>query len=630
MKILAVCALISTLPVLATAQDFSPFDSALAQVEMTREDIRFDQDEMAGWGGDRWRLSYFTMFHKNPLKLPKYGKLNLEALASDGGDITALVAGAGRRIDCPVRRGLIGDQLLKYAPDSLPGPTFTEEHKLLEGLENDRLRNKIDMFHALINDKSFEFARSFAGYDRYEIRRQVFKYFVADSQQYNDTMERMAEEIDFNRMVGGAEDIAESLKRMADSLEYCRFPNERVEVETPYGRIVLGTGENEQYIYKSPPLLILDPGGNDLYQLSGYPTAFPLCAIIDGAGNDQYVSDDSTSPGIGGAVLGMAVVIDKAGDDIYEAAHAAQGAALFGVGALIDLGGNDRYHARSYAQGSAAFGVGILSDVGGDDSLYCWMTSQGYGYTRGCGLCIDRAGNDIYVAEDSILFSPGQQTKEHNSSLSQGVGFGKRADFVDGHSWAGGVGLLCDVSGNDKYSAGLFAQGCGYWFAVGMLLDGSGNDIYQSVWYTLGSGAHFAVGYLDDFGGDDNYTSTMNMSLGSGHDFTIGYLNERAGNDVYNAPSLSLGGGNFQGIGLFHDWDGDDRYNTTVPSFTLGGANGLLQGARAYLYTFGVFVDGAGNDYYKASWAVNKSRWITPKSDSSAPGPYEIGVGIDK
>ncbi len=629
MKALILIVLVTFLPLLSNAQDLSLFDSVMVQVNMTVADIHFDQDEMAGWGGDTWRLSYFTLFHKNPLKLPKYGKLNLESFRSDCGNINALISGAGRKIDCPVRRGLIDDPIIKYSPDSLAHPTFMEKSNLLEGLQYQKLRNKIDLLFALINDSSFIYNQTFGKTDRAKVQSQIFKHFVADSQKYNDMIEGLSASVDFNRMVGGAEDISEALIWAADSLEYCSFPDHRVTIKTPYGLIIIGTKESDDYTYKIPPLLILDPGGDDTYHLSGYPVEYPLTAIIDVAGNDRYISSDSTTPGIGGAILGMAVVIDKSGDDLYQGINLTQGSALFGVGVVMDNNGNDKYRAKFYSQGSGSFGLGILSDSTGDDSLYCWANSQGFGYTRGCGLCINYSGNDSYIAEDSILFAPGQQTKEHNASLSQGVGFGKRADYIDGHSWAGGVGILCDIMGNDHYSAGLFAQGCGYWFAVGMLLDGAGDDIYKSVWYTLGSGAHFAVGYLDDFAGNDIYTASMNMSLGSGHDFTIGYLNERGGNDTYNAPSLSLGGGNFQGIGIFHDWSGDDTYSAKG-DFTLGGANGLNQGARAYLYTFGIFIDGSGNDNYSKSWAKNGTRWITPKSDSTKPAPFEIGVGIDK
>lgn len=631
MKRLIAIAVLLAMPTLLNAQDFRLFDSAMAQVGMTSEDIRFDQDEMATWGGDTWRLTYFTMFHQNPLKLPKYGQMNLESFTTDCGNITALIANAGRKIDCPVRRGLIGDPLESYKKllDSLPQTSFTAMNNLLDESQYATLRAKIDLIYALLDDDEAIFTKAFERMDINDSRRQIYDYFVADSQRHNDMVEEFATTIDFNRMVGGAEDIAEALKRTADSLEFCAFPVSRLEIKSPRGLIVVGTTGKDEYSFAAPPLLILDPGGDDSYRISGYPTAYPLCAIIDVAGNDSYISADSTSPGIGGAILGMAVVIDKSGNDLYEAKNVAQGCGIFGVGAVIDNNGRDKYLAKSYAQGSAAFGIGVLSDSTGNDSLYCWSNSQGYGYTKGCGLCINYSGDDAYVAEDSILFSPGQQTQEHNSSLAQGVGFGKRADYLDGHSWAGGVGILCDISGDDKYSAGLFAQGCGYWFALGMLLDGAGDDNYHSVWYTIGSGAHFAIGYLDDFAGNDIYNATMNMSIGSGHDFNIGYFNERAGNDTYFAPGLSLGGGNFQGIGIFHDWSGDDAYNSSG-GFNLGGARGLTQGARAYLHTFGIFVDGGGNDTYSDTRVKNGLLWISPKSDSTKADPFEVGVGIDK
>jgi hypothetical protein len=269
-----------------------------------------------------------------------------------------------------------------------------------------------------------------------------------------------------------------------------------------------------------------------------------------------------------------------------------------------------------------------MADSSGNDSMYCVIGSQGYGYTRGCGLLINYEGNDVYVAEDDTVLNSSSQNSEHNVSLAQGTGFGKRADFIDGHSWAGGVGILCDAKGDDRYSAGLFAQGCAYWFSVGLLLDGDGNDSYNGVWYVQGSGAHFGVGLLDDFGGDDSYTATDNMAVGAGHDFTIGYFNERDGNDTYSVPNLSLGGGNANGIGIFHDHLGDDTY-TTKGGVTLGRANPSKGGPRRYLHVFGIFVDGGGNDTYDVDYAGQNTRWIGPKADPENPDPYEIGVGID-
>ena len=41
----------------------------------------------------------------------------------------------------------------------------------------------------------------------------------------------------------------------------------------------------------------------------------------------------------GGALLGVAVLIDAEGDDVYRGTDGTMGAGLFGVGLLADLGG---------------------------------------------------------------------------------------------------------------------------------------------------------------------------------------------------------------------------------------------------------------------------------------------------
>lgn len=628
---LLILALVVAMVPQAHSQDFSLFDSALAQVGMTRKDLKFDQDELATWGGDPYRLSFFTMFHHDPFKLPKYAEITLAACSSSVTNPTQLIMASARRIDLPIRRGLVGDQFLAYSkPDSLRKGSFTLSRNLLQDAKYDQLTRKLDLFWAILEDKDFPYNLAMKDINDPGDRKKLFDFFVNDTLQLHpEFVEKLAARTDFGRMVAGVEDIAEVLRRMADSLDPSSFPDYRVEIRTRKGLIVIGTTKDDVYDYLVPPLLILDPGGNDTYKFAGSNPDYPLNAIIDYAGNDKYLSTDSTKVGLGGAILGMSMIIDKSGDDLYQGASVTQGCGIFGAGIVMDYTGNDTYSAKYYSQGAAAFGLGILADSAGNDSFYCYASSQGYGFTGGCGTLMNFEGDDKYIAEDSILFSPSPQTKEHNSSLAQGVGFGKRADYSDGHSWAGGVGILCDIKGNDYYSAGLFAQGCAYWYSVGMLLDGSGDDTYKGVWYVQGAAAHFGVGYLDDFAGNDTYTATMNMADGAGHDFSIGFLNDRAGNDRYTVPNLSLGGGNANGIGIFWDWDGNDVYETHGGT-TLGRANASPGGPREFLGCYGIFVDGGGNDVYKEGYAGNGKKWIGPKSDEKHPNPYEIGVGIDR
>ena len=161
------------------------FDSALVQVGMNRDSVRFDFDEMATWGGDLWRTNYFTMLHRNPFKLPKYGELTLEELTRNVTNITALVGGAARRIDHPIRRGLIGDQLAEYInyPDSTPKPSITQQTKALAGEQFAALREKIDVLYRLVDDSNGYFMRGIKEINTDSNRQRLFDYFVHEDEE---------------------------------------------------------------------------------------------------------------------------------------------------------------------------------------------------------------------------------------------------------------------------------------------------------------------------------------------------------------------------------------------------------------------------------------------------------------
>jgi len=147
MKLRLVVGILVLLTGSATSQtaesDLDLLDSALSQVGMTREDVRFETDELEVFQGHPWRLSYFELFHRNPFKLPQHGELNLETFRSDGSNIASLLKFACRTIEHPIRRGLISDPLTPYLvyPDTLPVPSITRSKNFLSGEEFDRLKN---------------------------------------------------------------------------------------------------------------------------------------------------------------------------------------------------------------------------------------------------------------------------------------------------------------------------------------------------------------------------------------------------------------------------------------------------------------------------------------------------------
>jgi hypothetical protein len=377
----------------------------------------------------------------------------------------------------------------------------------------------------------------------------------------------------------------------------------------------------------------LDAGGDDRYE-TGAAASFerPVSILLDFGGNDLYQAGaDTVGPGFGAGLLGVGVLVDASGDDRYQAGHLSLGAGFYGVGILSDLVGNDHYAGLTVSQGAGLFGVGILSDLDGNDRYHAFQQAQGYGYVRGAGLLIDRTGDDQYIADDEQIRYPSPQSRENNASLSQGFGFGKRADYIDGHSLAGGIGLLIDGDGDDTYRCGVFGQGAAYWYGTGILADAGGDDSYEGIWYVQGSGAHFALGVLWEGDGDDTYRATRNMAIGAGHDFSLGFLYERAGDDRYEAPNLSLGGGNANGIGLFWDLRGDDQYSV-VAETTLGRANtGSRGGPRDLMETLGIFLDTGGIDSYPASkeYAGNDRLWTQTGRNTEQPLDTERGVGFD-
>ena len=167
-------------------------------------------------------------------------------------------------------------------------------------------------------------------------------------------------------------------------------------INTPAGDIIIGgKGKNVYELDKMPGVCaVIDLGGDDEYQEGTVSPERPVLVVIDLAGNDNYVA---TTPGAqGGAVLGVSMLLDLEGNDVYRARDVAQGSALGGVGILVDYAGNDVYAGYRRVQGQAVGGIGILIDREGNDRYHAAMWAQGFGGPLGFGLLDDLAGKDHY------------------------------------------------------------------------------------------------------------------------------------------------------------------------------------------------------------------------------------------
>ena len=635
-----------------TAKKIDPIDEVLAKGGLKRADVHFNRPIMDFYGGGPHRLRIFDLLVNRPLDIPYYNQLFVHQLFEGGDRLAKGVFFVSLRTDAAVRRGLIEhpyttmkaslaeeEDPFFYALDQLNEVAGSED--VLYDFETPVWSEEIEETMAIIllacaqaieyRDLAF---RNLSEEEQQRLWDRALGYIGDDTAMTIQDVyfvEDCIGKVEYSLLYAGLEDMAMVLDTLIPFIDSVREELPVFEFATPYGVVKIGNSGDDTY--DEDYLLLIEPAGDELYSRAGADPDInhPLSILLDLDGSDRYINP-SHDPAIAAGVLGAGFLIDLRGDEVYESNGTGQGAGLFGLGLLYDREGSDHYEGFTNCQGSGTFGSGILVDVAGDDVYHAIRGVQGYGFTKGCGLLLDLAGDDFYVARNDTVPFPSPQSREHNANMAQGFGFGKRADFTDGKSLSGGVGVLADAAGDDTYDAGVFAQGAGYWYGVGMLTDREGNDTYSGVWYVQGSGAHFAVGILNDVEGNDTYNATKNMAQGAGHDFTVGYLLEESGDDVYNAPNLSLGGGNANGFGFFWDRGGDDTYNVTART-TLGLANiGSRGGLRDRCLCLGIFMDtGTGKDTYPVDKpARNNKVWFQPGADTLHPINTEIGVGIDR
>lgn len=377
-----------------------------------------------------------------------------------------------------------------------------------------------------------------------------------------------------------------------------------VAINTDYGVIELSDNQDNNYNFPNS-FLVIDLNGNDNYSQSygGTDLNKKISILIDKKGNDKYISKEDNSFGAG--INGYGFLIDMEGDDIYDSDSFSLGAGYGGYGALIDYKGNDKYSGNVCIEGSSSNGIGYFRDLEGNDTYYCYEFAQGYGGPGGVGVLCDEKGNDTYIAEDEIIIYPSPQSEKHNTSMSQGAGFGNRNSRI-----AGGLGILLDMEGNDKYSCGVFGQGTSYWYSLGFLLDNKGNDTYNGVWYAFGATAHYSLAGLIDKDGNDSYKCENDFGLG--HDYSIGYFEDQKGNDNYVCLNNPIGWVNANGLTLFFDCGGNDNYSKVrISDVTESSAK-----------SYGVFLDIGGKnilpenntDLYKGKYWMVKDNNLNPKA----------------
>jgi hypothetical protein len=455
--------------------------------------------------------------------------------------------------------------------------------------------------------------------------------------------------VDMAFLYGAAQDMAAAASRASEIVQNVP-PNAvyRVEIPTRWGIILLTGGTNTTH-GEEASLLRIDTGGDDVYYNlpSNSSSENWLSITIDTAGSDSYLShpdlrersvaqfaqrgDARSRPGPASAAFGISLLVDTQGSDLYRTHRRGLGSAVFGAAMLIDREGDDAYDAYADSLGFGKFGIGIVDDRSGSDRYSGFQQVMGVGLPRGAGLLVDRDGDDEYTANNGVLDFPSGQDPESNASLAMGVGYGVRQDYLSGRSLSGGIGVLFDVRGTDRYTSGALSMGFGFWEGVGMLWDDGGDDVYRARTNSLGVGANFGIGFLEDSKGRDEYFASGDTALGAGHDFGIGIFLEGGGDDRYEAESLALGAGSEGGMGIFFDEGGNDRYASR--GISLGESSAAAPGSlRERLITLGLFIDGGGEDAFPSSqtWAANGAQAVNWRRKNASPAESQLGIFWDR
>ena len=440
--------------------------------------------------------------------------------------------------------------------------------------------------------------------------------------------------IDREALLAGMLDLVAAVERLQHFVKNAQhLPAVAWTLDTPMGQIVVDTtGQDNRHQLKDA-LLVLDVGGDDQYEFLPRSDCCPISVLLDHQGNDRYVA---SAPGAdpSSATLGFGILWDTEGDDSYLGTQQAQASALFGAALLVDSGGNNQFVAASHSQAHAIGGLAVLLSSTGNDQFTAQTHAQGSAGPQGVAVLIDPAGNDSYTLDNTPLINPSPQLPDRNTSMGQGAGHGVRADSADGRPSAGGIGILLDLEGDDRYVAQVFAQGVGYYEGLGLLVDRGGNDHFDAAWYAMGAAAHKGAGILLKGGtGDDSYRASHWIALGAAHDFSVGIFLDEGGNDHYEAGDLGLGAAHDNSTALFVDAAGDDVYQITAKDCRALGAAHLSDrdDVRDDLPNLGLFMDLGGNDTYPAhcARARNNATWTSPRRWPALHLRGEAGAGMD-
>lgn len=663
------------------------WESALANAGIERDDVGYSNTQWNQWGDlvdNPFVLSWYTEVHHAPEQVPCFaGQIttDLDTSAATSHPVAGLLTGLAGRTDVTLTMDPVdpGDRTFDDALDVLLATTgdAAVDAPLDPDLADALVPIVLALADAVATRHQLDAAADALGWGPQKLFKQSPGMVIDVGRTFPDPSDaaELAAFEEWYLSDAGPRALVDPARRIAFAIEdadLARFAgmSESLRIETSAGAFVIAPSTDDTWT-DEPVLFLLELGGDDVYTGGAGATQDednPVSVVVDLGGDDRYGYDEVPDADDGAGMLvsdedgrssggyspsssdigrqgsgryGIGLLYDLGGtNDTYASLRMSQGFGSLGVGILADDAGADTYAGEAGVQGAGVFGFGLLYDGGGDDTYRAWAFAEGFGYVGSGGLAYDAGGDDVWWSDPgndyggiTIYYSPQLASGQGNSSFTQGAGFGLRGDAW-GVYLAGGIGVLRDQSGNDAYTAGVFAQATGYWEGTGILADGEGDDTYDALWYIQAGAAHYALAILVDGAGNDQYNPNFtpyNVMLGSGHDFSVGVAIDESGDDVYHYTTLATGASNCQGIGIMVDNDGRDTWQAdSAYSTGLGNHSGECA-TRLNTQSEGYFLD-AGGDVDMYVWPEGDTR--TPMDDTSFGIAWtgtsdEIGGAVD-
>jgi hypothetical protein len=397
----------------------------------------------------------------------------------------------------------------------------------------------------------------------------------ASGRRYVDLMERM----DRGSMVAAAQalvplsdpELLDQLKNYPDSTNVAVAGisgHVVAKIHTPAGAIVIGGKGPNTYELDSmgDVALVIDLGGENTYHDGTVSIDRPLLVNVNMGGHNVY---RSAKPAVqAGSILGVSMIVNREGNNVYDANDLAQASTIGGVGIIVEFGGDNTYRGVKRVQAQAVGGIGIIVSHGRGNSYHAAMWGQGLGGPLGFGIIDDIGGHDHYYLGGMFPNSYKPETPGYEG-FGQGVGGGIRQVAC------GGIGMLLNGGGHNVYEFDYLAHGGGYWCGLGFARDFGGyskslicrknyyggertEQLYQR--FGCGWGCHYAQGFCFDDKGHSTFEGSI-MGSGMGWDCSLGALCVFGGENHFDADvSLVQGCGAQGSVGILYEYGDNSEY----------------------------------------------------------------------